>query len=167
MSKIAWAPGALNDIDAIAEYISRDSIYHASLFIDRLCEPGRGDPFRCTRRSVPNAHRREQPRSLQPFGHALFNLLAGHDSAILEILFALLNAFENVEMVLNVIETRLVRKPLDDFLGHLFCRHSLFPLMGSTSKLEYKSKADHYGYVLYEIVAGKHVLEPQEHSQRS
>ena len=38
MSKIVWAPGVLNDIDAIAECISRDSIYHASLFIDRLCE---------------------------------------------------------------------------------------------------------------------------------
>lgn len=38
MAKIIWSPSALNDIDAIAEYISRDSVYHASLFIDRLFE---------------------------------------------------------------------------------------------------------------------------------
>ncbi|MBD3346903.1 MAG: type II toxin-antitoxin system RelE/ParE family toxin [Chitinivibrionales bacterium] len=38
MAKIVWSPGALDDIDAIAEYIARDSVHHASLFIDRLFE---------------------------------------------------------------------------------------------------------------------------------
>ena len=38
MAKIIWAPSALKDIDLIAEYISRDSIDRASLFIDRLFE---------------------------------------------------------------------------------------------------------------------------------
>jgi plasmid stabilization system protein ParE len=35
MAKIIWAPSALDDIDAIAEFISRDSADHASLFVDR------------------------------------------------------------------------------------------------------------------------------------
>jgi len=38
MAKIIWAPSALDNIDSIAEYISRDSVHHASLFIDRLFE---------------------------------------------------------------------------------------------------------------------------------
>jgi plasmid stabilization system protein ParE len=38
MSKIIWTPRALDDIDAIAEFISRDSVYHASLFVDRIIE---------------------------------------------------------------------------------------------------------------------------------
>jgi toxin ParE1/3/4 len=36
MAEVIWAPGALDDIDAIAEYISRGSVYHAALFVDRL-----------------------------------------------------------------------------------------------------------------------------------
>jgi plasmid stabilization system protein ParE len=38
MAKVIWSPGSLDDIDSIAEYISKDSVYHASLFIDRLFE---------------------------------------------------------------------------------------------------------------------------------
>ncbi|MBN1600117.1 MAG: type II toxin-antitoxin system RelE/ParE family toxin [Chitinispirillaceae bacterium] len=38
MAKIIWAPSALDDIDAIAEFISRDSIDHAALFVDRIIE---------------------------------------------------------------------------------------------------------------------------------
>ena len=38
MAKIIWAPSALRDIDLIANFISRDSIDRASLFIDRLFE---------------------------------------------------------------------------------------------------------------------------------
>jgi toxin ParE1/3/4 len=36
MAKVIWAPSALIDIDSIATYIARDSVHHASLFIDRL-----------------------------------------------------------------------------------------------------------------------------------
>ncbi|MFC1849546.1 type II toxin-antitoxin system RelE/ParE family toxin [candidate division CSSED10-310 bacterium] len=38
MAKIIWSPTALTDVNAIAEYISRDSPEHASLFIERLLE---------------------------------------------------------------------------------------------------------------------------------
>ena len=38
MAKVIWSPSSLDDIDSIAEYISKDSVYHASLFIDRLFE---------------------------------------------------------------------------------------------------------------------------------
>jgi addiction module RelE/StbE family toxin len=38
MGKVIWAPSALNDIDAIAEYIARDSIDRAALFVTRLFE---------------------------------------------------------------------------------------------------------------------------------
>jgi plasmid stabilization system protein ParE len=34
MAKVIWSPSSLDDIDSIAEYISKDSVYHASLFID-------------------------------------------------------------------------------------------------------------------------------------
>ena len=36
MGKVIWAPSALDDIDAIAEYIARDSPSRAALFVDRL-----------------------------------------------------------------------------------------------------------------------------------
>ena len=38
MGKVIWAPSALDDIDAIAEYIARDSIDRAALFVTRLFE---------------------------------------------------------------------------------------------------------------------------------
>lgn len=38
MGKIIWAPSALEDLDSIAEYISRDSVDQAALFINRIIE---------------------------------------------------------------------------------------------------------------------------------
>jgi toxin ParE1/3/4 len=38
MAKVIWSPSSLDDIDTIAKYISKDSVYHAALFIDRLFE---------------------------------------------------------------------------------------------------------------------------------
>jgi len=38
MVKIIWAPSALEDVDAIAEYISRDSTDQAAFFVIRLFE---------------------------------------------------------------------------------------------------------------------------------
>ena len=36
MAKVIWAPSALGDIGSIAEYIAKDSVEMASLFISRL-----------------------------------------------------------------------------------------------------------------------------------
>ncbi len=38
MGKIIWAPSALNDIESIAEYIKRDSVDQAALFVTRIIE---------------------------------------------------------------------------------------------------------------------------------
>ena len=38
MVKVIWAPSALDDIDSICEFISRDSPENASLFVDRLLQ---------------------------------------------------------------------------------------------------------------------------------
>ena len=38
MGKIIWAPSALKDIESIAQYIARDSVDQASLFISRVIE---------------------------------------------------------------------------------------------------------------------------------
>ena len=38
MGKIIWAPSALKDIDAIAQYIERDSVDQAALFVTRIIE---------------------------------------------------------------------------------------------------------------------------------
>ncbi len=38
MGKIIWAPSALKDADSIAEYLSRDSVDRAALFVLRLFE---------------------------------------------------------------------------------------------------------------------------------
>ena len=38
MGKIIWAPSALKDIDAVAEYIDRDSSDQAALFVSRVIE---------------------------------------------------------------------------------------------------------------------------------
>ena len=38
MGKVIWSPSALNDVDLIAEYISRDSVDRASLFVLRIIE---------------------------------------------------------------------------------------------------------------------------------
>ncbi|MBW2030924.1 MAG: type II toxin-antitoxin system RelE/ParE family toxin [Deltaproteobacteria bacterium] len=38
MGKVTWAPSALDDIDAIAEFISRDSVGRAALFVTRMFE---------------------------------------------------------------------------------------------------------------------------------
>lgn len=36
MAQVIWSPSALDDVDAIAEFIARDSIDHAALFVKRL-----------------------------------------------------------------------------------------------------------------------------------
>ena len=36
MGKIIWAPSALKDIESIAEYIERDSVDQAALFVTRI-----------------------------------------------------------------------------------------------------------------------------------
>lgn len=38
MGKVIWSPSALKDVDALTEYISRDSAYRAALFVVRLFE---------------------------------------------------------------------------------------------------------------------------------
>lgn len=38
MAQVIWAPSALDDIEAIADFIARDSLYHASLFVNRVFE---------------------------------------------------------------------------------------------------------------------------------
>ena len=38
MDKIIWAPAALKDIDSIAQYIERDSVDQAVLFVTRVIE---------------------------------------------------------------------------------------------------------------------------------
>ena len=38
MGKVIWAPSALKDIDSIAEFIARDSVDQAALFVVRLFE---------------------------------------------------------------------------------------------------------------------------------
>ena len=36
MGKVIWSPSAYTDIDLIAEYIARDSVDRAALFVTRL-----------------------------------------------------------------------------------------------------------------------------------
>lgn len=38
MGKIIWAPSALKDIESIAEFIARDSVDQAALFVSRVIE---------------------------------------------------------------------------------------------------------------------------------
>lgn len=38
MGKVIWSPAALDDVDAIAEFIARDSVHRAALFAERLTE---------------------------------------------------------------------------------------------------------------------------------
>jgi addiction module RelE/StbE family toxin len=38
MAKVIWAPSALADVESIADYISKDSVEMASLFVTRLIE---------------------------------------------------------------------------------------------------------------------------------
>ena len=38
MAEVIWAPSALSDIESIAEYIAKDSVEMASLFVSRLFE---------------------------------------------------------------------------------------------------------------------------------
>ena len=38
MGQVIWAPSALDDVDAIAAYIARDSADRAALFVNRLME---------------------------------------------------------------------------------------------------------------------------------
>lgn len=38
MGKIIWAPSALKDIESISQYIERDSVDQAALFVSRVIE---------------------------------------------------------------------------------------------------------------------------------
>lgn len=41
---LIWSQAALDDIDGIAEYISKDSLYHAQQVVERLLELGESLP---------------------------------------------------------------------------------------------------------------------------
>ena len=54
MGKVIWAPSALNDVDSIAEFISKDSIDQAALFVSRLFEvTDRLQDFPLSGRTIP------------------------------------------------------------------------------------------------------------------
>ena len=54
MAQVIWSPAALEDVDAIAEYISRDSPDQAALFVDRLIEKtDRLESFPLSGRVIP------------------------------------------------------------------------------------------------------------------
>ena len=38
MGRIIWSPSALKDIESIAEYIGRDSVDQAALFVERIID---------------------------------------------------------------------------------------------------------------------------------
>ena len=38
MGQVIWSPSALDDVDAIAQYIARDSVDRAALFVTRLLD---------------------------------------------------------------------------------------------------------------------------------
>lgn len=40
VKKVVWMPQTIKDLDSIAEYISRDSQFYASSFIDKLIDTG-------------------------------------------------------------------------------------------------------------------------------
>jgi plasmid stabilization system protein ParE len=40
--RVVWSPGAVDDVDAIASYISRDSTAHASAVIAKIIRATRG-----------------------------------------------------------------------------------------------------------------------------
>ena len=43
-SSLIWSQEALNDIDSIAEYISRDSLYHAQQVVEHIVDLGESLP---------------------------------------------------------------------------------------------------------------------------
>ncbi len=54
MAVIIWAPSALCDIDAIADFIARDSVDNAALFVTRLIEATEHlKEFPCAGRIIP------------------------------------------------------------------------------------------------------------------
>ena len=54
MAEVVWAPSALDDIEAIAEYIARDSADHAALFVSRLLDAADSlDMFPYSGRVIP------------------------------------------------------------------------------------------------------------------
>jgi plasmid stabilization system protein ParE len=39
---VVWPQGSLDDLDSIAEYISRDSLYYAQQVVEHILERGEG-----------------------------------------------------------------------------------------------------------------------------
>lgn len=40
VKKVVWMPQTVKDLDSIAEYISRDSLFYASSFVEKLIDAG-------------------------------------------------------------------------------------------------------------------------------
>ena len=54
MGQVIWAPSAFEDVESIAEYISRDSAYQAALFVTRVIEAAdRLEEFPLSGRMIP------------------------------------------------------------------------------------------------------------------
>lgn len=57
MGKIIWAPSALKDIESISQYIERDSVDQAALFVSRVIEMvDRLEEFPQSGRIIPEIH---------------------------------------------------------------------------------------------------------------
>ncbi len=60
MAEIIWSPESLTDLDAIAEFIARDSVARAALFIERLIEAfERLNGFPLSGRIIPEVGRKD------------------------------------------------------------------------------------------------------------
>ena len=54
MGKVIWAPSALKDVEAIAEFIERDSVDQSGLFITRVIEvTSRSEQYSLSGRIIP------------------------------------------------------------------------------------------------------------------
>lgn len=56
MTRITWAPQAIEDIEAIRTFVTRNSAYYADLLVERIVEAvGRLETFPRSGRMVPEA----------------------------------------------------------------------------------------------------------------
>ncbi len=79
MARVIWSPSALQDVDAIAEYISRDSPDHAALFVERLFDlTDRLVEFPFSGRAIPEVEN-ENSREIIHGSYRIMYLIEGDE----------------------------------------------------------------------------------------
>lgn len=99
-SRVIWSPEAVEDLEAIAEYIERDSVFYARAVVSKILDVARSiEDFPKIGRIVPELGD-ENIRERFVYSYRLVYQIRGHQILII----AVIHGKQNIENIIDNIE---------------------------------------------------------------